>query len=95
MKKPLGIIAALIAALALCGCTAADGSAPDWSFFGSEQPEPTERAPVTEVDDPDVFETTVKISDGREVTCLKYAGSQRGGLSCDWASATTGEGDKK
>lgn len=31
-----------------------------------------------------LYEGSVKLKDGREVTCIKYAAYNKGGLSCDW-----------
>lgn len=31
-----------------------------------------------------MYESTVKLNDGREVTCVVYANYRQSGLSCDW-----------
>ncbi|PIT20891.1 hypothetical protein BGI36_07280 [Snodgrassella communis] len=31
-----------------------------------------------------IVETSITLSDGREITCLAYDDSYAGGLSCDW-----------
>lgn len=33
----------------------------------------------------DIKECIVTLSDTRQVVCVVYSGSQRGGLSCDWS----------
>ena len=32
-------------------------------------------------------ERHITLSDGREITCVRYSGYNQGGLSCDWERA--------
>ena len=34
-----------------------------------------------------LYERHINLRDGREVTCIVYAGPFKGGLSCDWDNA--------
>lgn len=34
-----------------------------------------------------LYERTIELQDGREVTCVVYKQSNAGGLSCDWDGA--------
>lgn len=34
-----------------------------------------------------LHEVRITLTDGREVTCIKYASYNQGGLSCDWGGA--------
>lgn len=34
-----------------------------------------------------LYESPIKLNDGRELTCIIHSGGYQGGLSCDWANA--------
>lgn len=46
-------------------------------------------APTKTTDDSSLSESTITLTDGREVTCVVYSAIKQGGLSCDWVGAAT------
>lgn len=71
---------ALIPLLAGCG---GPGGADDTSPNGG-----VTDANLGEMENGDLYERTVRMSDGRQVVCLVYFGYRKGGVSCDWDHAT-------
>lgn len=70
--RTLAALSAAVLALTLTGC-------------GETAPDEPGQAPVVVGDG--MYVKTVDLPDGREVTCVVYAGYKAGGLSCDWDGA--------
>lgn len=72
MKRLLTITATLsLSVLALAGCAS-----------------PVEGTTSTVTGDlTSLYESPIKLKDGRELTCIIHSGGYQGGLSCDWANA--------
>lgn len=78
MKKSVLILLAVLAVLTgLTACNDGNG--------------PLEQGPETPEDARYIKEAIVVLDDGREVTCLYISGYRKGGLSCDWPSASATE----
>lgn len=78
MKYPVALAAiAAVAALGLSGCAAS-------SLDNGAPPETTEVDSAGAHLSDGLKESKIRLSDGREITCIIYTGIRKGGLSCDW-----------
>ena len=79
-KRTYGVVAATaLAVLALAGC---GGQA------ATPAPESTVAPESTRLD-----ERTIKLRDGRTLTCVIYHSGYAGGLSCDWEGLAAQKGE--
>lgn len=92
MKKVL-TIAAVVAVLALTGCSAPQLDAEGNSIRNPEQAAEDEYNEILREESESSFvsnslvESTILLRDGREVTCVAYHEYRAGGVSCDWEGA--------
>lgn len=76
MKRAILVSLVLCSAVGISGCAAPPPS-----------DEPT-RLETSGYVQQDLVEARVILEDGREVVCIVYSGTRKGGLSCDWENAT-------
>lgn len=62
---------ALALSLSACSSSATPGGAPELD-------------PESGTISTDLYERSIKLEDGRVITCVIFVGSRKGGLSCDW-----------
>ncbi len=71
----LAAVGALVLGLAGCSSAPSTGGAPELD----------EESGIISTD---LFERSIKLTDGRVITCIIYEGYRKGGLSCDWNPET-------
>lgn len=72
MRKKKVIMTLTIAALALTGCGTGGSPENDDNAGGKSKA---------------LYERSITLTDGRDVTCVVYGSGHAGGLSCDWENA--------
>lgn len=90
MKRFATITSATIAGLFIVGmCASCDMKelldSPEQTPSTSTPSTPSIEQPIPFANNYGLYEKQVLLRDGRKVTCITYV---RGGVSCDWASAT-------
>lgn len=68
-------VALMLSALVGCSSVSGGGGSPAWDEDAGD---------VTS----SLYERTIELTDGRTVTCVIYAASRAGGVSCDWDGAS-------
>lgn len=72
MRRRKLAVTLIVAALALTGCGYGGNPESDDNAGGESR---------------NLYERSITLTDGRDVTCVVYQSGYKGGLSCDWENA--------